>query len=187
MISSLKRLIVGTAAVIGFAGSANAAFVPATWTDTIGGSHYIGAGSSYSYQHNITDPSSGGFAPLNDFITSFSLAIDLYDDKRDGWFEYEIAEIDIAGGLPDGYVTSFGFGNDAYTGWSLTGLIQLNALGTLNVTVTSICAWLVCSDFVLGTSSLVARGYSKVPEPGTIALLGLGLLGIGLGRRKLAK
>lgn len=184
MISSLKRLIVGTAAVIGFVGSANAAFVPASWSDTIGGSHYVAAGSSYSYQHNIND---SGFQPLHDVITSFSLAIDLYDDQRDGWFEYEIAEVNIAAGLPDGYVTSFDFGNDAYTGWSLTGLIQLNVLGTLSVTVSSVCTWLVCGDFVVGTSSLVARGYSQVPEPGTIALLGLGLLGIGLGRRKLAK
>ena len=181
MISSLKRLIVGTAAVIGFVGSANAAWVPASWSDEIGGSHYVGAGGSYSYQHDVTD---NGFRPLQDVITNFTLSIDLYDDER--YDRFEIAEIDITG-LTDGYVTSFGFGNNAYSGWSLFGLLELNILGQLSVTVSSVCNFLACGDFRVGTSTLVTRGYSQVPEPGTIALLGLGLLGIGLGRRKLAK
>ncbi len=178
MFSSIKRLVIGTAAVIGFASTANAAYVPATWTDSIGGSHYVGAGQTYSYRHDITD---WGFNPATDYVTNFSLSIDLWDDSnRDG---SEVAYIGISNVL-GGLVFDI---TDDFNGWSLFGLAELNAFGTLSVTVTSVCLLLTCGDFVVGTSTLVANGYSQVPEPGTIALLGLGLLGVGLGRRKLAK
>ena len=182
MVSSIKRLIVGTVATIGFATAANAAFVPATWSDEIGGTHYVSPGNPYEYTHYLTD---SGFKPLNDVITSFSLSIDLFDDSRID--KLETAEIDITG-WTDGVVKSINFGNDAYNGWSVLGLIELNLLGQLNVAVSSVCNWAVCGDFNVGTSTLVAKGVTtQVPEPGTIALLGLGLLGVGFGRRKLAK
>lgn len=183
MVSAMKRLVVGAVAAIGLAGTASAAYVPATWTDEIGGSHYVAAGGSYTYSHDITDWGSGGFTPFEDIVTKFSLAIDIWDDQRND--KFELAEVEITG-ITNGY--TFDFGNDAYTtGWSLLGLIELNVLGSLTVTVNSVCTWTVCGDFNVGTSSLIARGYQQVPEPGTIALLGLGLVGFGLGRRKLAK
>jgi hypothetical protein len=174
---SFKRLILGTVAMIGLAGTANAAFVPATWSDEMGGTTYIGAGKSYTYSHNIND---NGFDVGSDLITNFSLSIDLFDDARDGWLEIiEIADIDVSG-WHEGLVSTFSFGDNAFTsGFSLFGLLELNTAGSLTVTVSSLLG-----DFNVGTSSLTARGYSQVPEPGTIALLGLGLLGVGLGRRK---
>jgi hypothetical protein len=169
---SIKRLIVGALAMIGLAGTANAAFVPATWSDEIGGTTYVGAYQPYTYSHNVA-----GFNVGSDLITNFSLSIDLFDDAR--WDVFEIADIDITG-WHEGFVSSFEFGDNAFTsGFSLFGLLELNTQGSLTVTVSSLLG-----DFYVGTSSLTARGYSQVPEPGTIALLGLGLLGVGLGRRK---
>jgi hypothetical protein len=82
----------------------------------------------------------------------------------------------------------FNFGNDAYSGWSVAGLLELNSLGSLSVTITSLFG-----DFVFGGSHLVANGLAStgpatsVPEPSTLALLGLGLLGIAVGARRKAR
>jgi hypothetical protein len=192
MISSLKRLVIGTAAIIGFAASAQAAFVPASWSENIGGNTYVDAGQWHVYQHDIKGD---GFRPLQDLVTDFTLTIDLFDDSKDkGIFRGETAQIFISSLPTSIFGSSVGdkvFQSDVFdfsltNGWTFSGLLELNALGTLTVGITSL--W---GDFVVGDSSLVANGYSntpaQVPEPGTIALLGLGLLGVGFGRRKLAK
>jgi hypothetical protein len=174
----LKSLFLIALASIGFAGTANAALIPATWTDT----YDVGTGivvdkDGYSYFHDLT---LAGFEVGSDLVTNFTLSIDLFDDdKKDG---FELAFVDIAGILGDSFVTNFGV--DAYQGWSIVGLIELNLLGTLSVTIDSVCLF-SCGDFIFAGSELVAHGYtSKVPEPGTLGMLGMGLLGVSLAARR---
>lgn len=163
----------------GFAGAARADYIPATWTDSasVGSGVYIGSQQSYTYSHNLND---NGFRPLNDLITSFRLSINLADDQRRD--SYELAFVDLPGFGGDAFVQNFGLAGQEYGGFSILGLLQLNALGTLTVTISSIIG-----DFNLVGSTLTASGLSNVanvPEPGALGLLGVGLVGIALSKRR---
>lgn len=178
----MKRFFALVLLAFGFAGAAHADYIPATWTDSanVGNGVYIGNGQSYTYSHDLTD---NGFRPLNDLINSFRLSINLADDDsnffRDG---IELAFVDLPGFDGDSFVSNFGLSGEEYGGFSILGLLQLNALGTLTVTISSIIG-----DFNLVGSTLTAQGLSNVanvPEPGALGLLGIGLVGIALSKRR---
>ncbi|MFC4310621.1 PEP-CTERM sorting domain-containing protein [Steroidobacter flavus] len=163
----------------GFAGAARADYIPATWVDvaTDANNVYIGERQSFTYTHNLNDT---GFRPLTDLITSFHLSINLADDQRND--AYELAFVDIPGFTGDSFVSRFGLAGEEYGGFSILGLLQLNALGTLTVTINSIFG-----DFNLVNSTITAQGLrqvANVPEPGALGLLGVGLVGIALSKRR---
>jgi hypothetical protein len=139
----------------------------------------VTANSPLSFTHSILGQS--GFRPGLDTITNALLSVVLADD-------------DLFGDLPiigDGQETvSFSFDGNGWTMPANVGLLDLFTFkfdtlltdGLLSVSIRA-----TQGDFKFIKSSLLVTGErgAAVPEPGVMALFGLGLLGLALfaGRR----
>jgi len=180
------RVLKGVLAVALLAGSLSANAVPTTWVDTIDWNpdKTIDTHHPYTYTHYITD---NGYTPFVDFVTGFHLSVNLYDDggTRDGM---ETALVDVPslpgllGILEGADKRFFNVSGNEFGGWSIIGYLQLLLTGSYTVTIASLQG-----DFMLGDSTLTVWGEDNsrsVPEPATLSMLGLGLLGLGVFARR---
>lgn len=174
MIKTLKSFVAVVACV--FSVNAFAGLITITDVEREGVSTTLTAGSSVSWTHNILDM---GFVLGS--AESASVVIELKDDKNDPWYQpFEIALVQLGNfDLEDGGLTNPFMPMVAWFGdLGLSSLTKLNADGTLFIQVTS-----KGGDFIVGKSTLTVNTAS-VPESSSLVLFGLGLLGLGLMRRK---
>ncbi|MES9990600.1 MAG: PEP-CTERM sorting domain-containing protein [Candidatus Thiodiazotropha sp.] len=170
-INEVKGLlsILSGVALMAMSSMSSAGFI----SDTVVQDEYVDWWDSHSYTHNLNDD---GFDLGSAISGTLSIAI-----SDDGGF-WDSGELILF------VVEEFDFDTGGVTfGTSFVGDLEVNALGALNadgkLDVTIASLW---GDFHVGNSVLsvvTSDDPTSVPEPSTLLLLSIGLLGLGAARR----
>ena len=129
---------------------------------------------SVTYTHDISDD---GYSPFTHNLLSAVMEVAVTDDDL---LFLEYVYIDLAGLFND-MLEEVGFNQTITVNLGGLGLLDLWFDGMFDVTITA-----TLGDFFLVSSTLTAEA-AEIPEPSTLVLLAVGLLGMGLTGRKLLR
>jgi hypothetical protein len=146
------------------------------------------ADPDYTFTHDITDGvAPGNFVPGTDIIDTATISIMLTDSGGSESIEITIDE--------ERAITIDNIGSSASYTAVIPSIADLQLDGLLLVQLTTASRPSGIGDFFFASSTLTAEvtkgipdarppGPSQVPEPSILALLSLGLVGIGVSRRE---
>ena len=153
------------------------------WTDSWEGSDVLLSSSGTQYWEYTFDITDDGFVVGEDTVYDYELTFGFRDDAWDG---REYVKVYQAGEKTSYWEVDTG--TDSADG-IIEGISQLNDSGELFVKLK-----VKYGDFFLTDADLYACGLdytppptTDVPEPATVALFGLGLLGMGIARKRQIK
>jgi len=176
MINKLKVLLAGVALA-----AVSATASAAEWTSNHNPAD-VKVPPTIDILHDLT---LAGFEPGIDTLSSFILRIWVYDDSNSD--PSERAEFEILGSVFEGSGSINGSriftveGQDIWWTFFTNELTFLASDGKLTVRLAA-----DYGDFMYDRSTLTATGRdnNRVPEPGALGLLGIGLAGLAFARRR---
>ena len=174
----LKKAFLSMAFMTALGTSVTASAVTVTDTITKNPDQLITVLTPYTFTHDI----GSGYKFGSDRLLSAVLDVRLTDLLFSEAYLVSVGSTQSILGfnIPDGTVNSANGGRVVHFELNQASLADLAADGQISITVS---AGNVLSSFFFADSKLTAQ----VPEPLSIALMGIGFLGIGAARRKSAK
>lgn len=165
------------AAALLVSGAANATVI----RDTNNPFVFLSEGDSHTVYHDLTDNG----VPNALLVTAASLRLSFSDGYLFQDWAYDVADISGAGvsGSFEVDGTHVGGFDVRWLPVGQNGIDELNTSGILAVTVTAAHTPWGHNDFWWKKSKLIAH-VTEVPAPSALLLLGLGLCGVHLGRRR---